>query len=218
MAAEGDVDRVVQEKFFPGRPDGLLVEVGAARPDHLSISMSFRALGWKVISIEPNPAFCAEHRTRGNDVLQFACSDEDADGKDFFIVDMRGAIYENVPLSYESMSSLGIKDGFAEQYEEWKSKTSLSTIKVSVRKLDTLLRTYAPQIQEIDVLAIDVEGWELDVLRGFSIEHYRPKVVILENLFEDPAYDDYILARGHERWQRLHFNDVYVLGGFSVRS
>ena len=56
MAAEHDVDKVVREAFFSGRTSGVLVELGAARPDYLSISASYRTLVWKIVSIEPNRA------------------------------------------------------------------------------------------------------------------------------------------------------------------
>ncbi len=79
MAAEGHVDRLVLDAFFRNRSKGVVVEVGAARPDYLSIGASFRALGWKVIAIEPNPEFCAAHRAMGHDVLEYACSDQESD-------------------------------------------------------------------------------------------------------------------------------------------
>ena len=49
MAAEHDVDRLVRDAFFAKAASGVLVKVGAARPDYLSISASYRALDWKVI-------------------------------------------------------------------------------------------------------------------------------------------------------------------------
>src|SRR5690349_19084601 len=93
--AEGGVDRLVMETFFAGqtRP-GILVEVGAARPDYLSIGSYFRSRGWRVISVEPNPEFCELHRQEGHEILQFACSDENRDNVEFLVVDLHGAEYE----------------------------------------------------------------------------------------------------------------------------
>jgi|ERR1035441_9223207 hypothetical protein len=102
MAAEKDIDRVVREAFFPDGTSGVLVEVGAARPDYLSISASFRERGWKIIAVEPNPEFCALHRANGHYVLQYACSDEDKDNVDFFVVDSNGADYLGGKVSFES--------------------------------------------------------------------------------------------------------------------
>ena len=57
MSAEGSVDRLIADRFF-ARQRGVVVEVGAARPDYLSVSEYFRSLGWRVIAVEPNPKFC----------------------------------------------------------------------------------------------------------------------------------------------------------------
>ena len=79
-----------------------------------------------------------------------------------------------------------------------------------MRKLDTILATHEPSLKKIDILAIDVEGWELNVMRGLTLNRYRPKVIILENLFDDPEYTSYLKGQGYHRWRRLEPNDVYV--------
>lgn len=64
-----------------------------------------------------------------------------------------------------------------------KGNTNTKKIAVNVRKLDTILAAHYPEVEEIDIVSVDVEGWELTVMRGLTFEKYRPKVVILENLF-----------------------------------
>ncbi len=120
MAAEDNVDLIVLKTFFPGRNDGVLVEVGAAHPEYLSISASFRQRGWKIIAVEPNPDFCAIHKQYGFEVLEYACSDEDRDGVDFTVVDSHGVDYLGGKVSAESISSLGIKDEFAILSSVWR--------------------------------------------------------------------------------------------------
>lgn len=100
MAAESNVDTIVFEQFFPGQHSGVLLEIGAARPDFLSIGASFRAKGWRVISVEPNPAFAAIHRSLNHEILEFACSDTDADDVDFVIAEADGDVeYEGKKLA-----------------------------------------------------------------------------------------------------------------------
>ena len=72
---EGELDLIVYEHFFPPAPAGGFVDVGAARPDSLSMSALYHELGWRVIAIEPNPVFCEAHRAVGHEVLEYACSD-----------------------------------------------------------------------------------------------------------------------------------------------
>jgi hypothetical protein len=100
--AEGDVDKVVQRRFFRNQNAGVFVDVGAANPDYLSVSALYRALGWRIIAIEPNPAFCAMHHKRGHEILQYACGERDEDGVDFCVVDSHGERYQNGQVSYES--------------------------------------------------------------------------------------------------------------------
>lgn len=210
MTAELNIDEVVREAFFPLWRRGVLVEVGAARPDYLSISASFRKLGWKIIAIEPNPDFCAAHRALGYDVLEYACSDQDADDVEFFVVDSHGQHYMDGSVSFESFSSLGIRDSFASLLDTVKEKASVRPIRVKVRKLDTILAAHEPDLKRIDLLAIDVEGWELSVLKGLSLERYRPRVMIVENLFRDKRYRDMICGYGYQLWRELAPNEIYV--------
>ena len=92
--AEGDVDRIVHQRFFsPGVSAGrVFVDVGAARPDFLSIGAYYRSLGWRVIGIEANPEFCKLHRDRGHEIYQYACGQHDEDDVDFTVVDSHGGM------------------------------------------------------------------------------------------------------------------------------
>ena len=204
--AEGGIDQIVYEKFFAGTTDGVMVEVGAAGPEQLSMSALYREAGWRVIAVEPNPVFCQAWRNAGLNVLEYACADRDEDDVPFEVVDSHGTIYEGAPVSFESMSSLGIRDSYRAVHEEPDSRT----IRVNVRRLDTLLAEHAPDIEALDLLAVDTEGWELEVLDGLAFEHYQPKLLIVENLFAEAAYHDAMAARGYAVWRHVWPNDVYV--------
>ena len=49
-----------------------------------------------------------------------------------------------------------------------------------VRTLDEIL-TEARAPSPIDLLSVDVEGHELDVLRGFDFARWRPRLILLED-------------------------------------
>lgn len=204
MTAENDVDEIVRRAFFADAARGIMVEVGAAGPDFLSIGASFRKRGWRVIAIEPNPSFCAEHRALGHRIHQYAVSDTEQDDADFYLVNSGGTPYLNGCVSFESFSSLGIRGAHAEIFVGHDAPT---IIRVKVRKLETILREHEPDVKEIDILVVDVEGWELNVLRGFSFELRRPKVVILENLDADPAYSSFS-HQGNPRAHKLVGKDI----------
>ena len=67
-------------------------------------------------------------------------------------------------------------------------RLDISRIRVRVRRLDTILAAHAPELERVEIVSIDVEGWELEVLRGFSLERFQPTVLIVENVFEDAGY------------------------------
>ena len=139
--------------------------------------------------------------------MQYACSDRDADNVAFTVVNSLGAEYMGGAVTFESFSCLGIRGEYAKLYDAATNQKSSNTISVNVRRLDTILRHHAPGIRAIDLLAVDVEGWELEVMRGLSVD---PKVVILENLFKSASYHDYMAARGYELWGVIEPNDIYL--------
>jgi FkbM family methyltransferase len=212
-AIEGDIDRVVREAFFSRRrrssqPPYTMIEVGAARPDYLSIGGGLRPHGWRVVGIEPNPEFCAMHRTLGNEVIWCACGESDQNEVDFSVVDSKGAQYLGHSVTAESFSSLGLRGEYAKLVKT--VDVSVREIKVPMRRLDTILAEHRPPIREIDLISVDVEGWELEVMRGLDFNIHRPKVLIIENLFNDQAYVDFFAARGYPLWRQLPPNEIYV--------
>jgi len=54
-------------------------------------------------------------------------------------------------------------------------------VSVEAQTLDTLLE--ASSITQIDLLSLDVEGTEIDVLKGFDLQKYCPKLILLEDKF-----------------------------------
>lgn len=204
--AEGQIDRIVRETFFEDYSRrGVIVEVGAAGPEYLSISRHFREAGWRVLAIEPNPAFCDLHRQESFEVLQYACGDHDEDCVDFEVVH-QPAKYKGGHITYESFSALRVLDS----YRALNPNIVTRTIKVDLRRLDTILAVHTPDVRKIDILTIDVEGWELDVLSGFSLQVYGPDVVIMENLMGDRRYRLYMREHGYCIHRVVPPNEIYV--------
>jgi FkbM family methyltransferase len=204
--AESDVDGVIQRRFFPAQSNGVFVDVGAAKPNYLSVSALYRALGWTILAIEPNPAYADLYRQQGHTVLQYACGSSDQDDVPFSVVDSHDVKYKNGRVSFESWSSLSIKD----EYAGLRHYFDVTHIRVKMRRLDTILAEHAANLKRIDILSVDVEGWELEVLSGLNIVRYAPRVMVIENLFFDRRYHDYMALRGYALWKCLPPNDIYA--------
>jgi FkbM family methyltransferase len=199
----------VRRTFFPVLDKkGVMVEVGCATPELLSMSKHFRTCGWRCIGVEPNPHFVQLQREAGNEVYEYAAADHDADDQDFVVVESSDR-YNDGELSAHSYSSLAIKPEFEAYKGGSISHFTKKHISVQVRKLDHILETHCPDVTSIDFVAIDVEGYELEVLKGFTPEKYGRPVILLENLFHSPAYTAYMESIGYRLHSSLHYNYIY---------
>jgi FkbM family methyltransferase len=205
--AEFQTDRIIREEFFPDLSyKGLMVEVGAATPNFLSMSKHFRDSGWRCICVEPNPKYVQMHKNSGSEVYQFACSSEDADNVDFQIVH-KSDNYEANEITDHSYSALKVKDSYLDHDHITIEALPLVSIRVNVRKLDTLLSEL--KIRRVDFLSVDTEGWELEVMKGFNTNKYRPEVILLENYTHSPKYIEYMNSIGYGLRRQIEYNYIF---------
>lgn len=203
---EGDVDLVVEAAFFADPSyRGVMVEVGAAKPDFLSIGAHFRSLDWRVISIEPNPLFCHLHRLLGHEIIECAAGEADQYNVPFTVVHTNGDYYGQ-KVTDESFSSLGVRGKYADLMAP--VGRTVEEIRVQVRRLDSIL--HEKGVVGVDIVCVDVEGWEIEALNGLSFDLHKPKVLIVENLFYEQSYVDHMTRKGYPLWKRLDPNDVFV--------
>jgi FkbM family methyltransferase len=141
-------------------------------------------------------------------VLEYACGSRDDDDVAFELVDSHGSPYAGGHVSFESFSALKVKDAYRATAT---GDLDIQVIRVKVRRLDTLLAEHASYLDRVDLVSVDVEGWELEVLAGFSLERYRPGVLVVENVFADSGYRRELRRRGYRLWRHVAPNDVYVL-------
>jgi FkbM family methyltransferase len=205
--AEFETDRIIRESYFPDFSyKGTMVEVGAATPDFISMSRHFRETGWRCICIDPNPKYVEMHRLAGSEIYPYACSDEDKDGVDFQVVHKSDDYAANV-ISDQSYSALKVKDNYLAHDNITIHDLPVVNIKVNVRKLDTVLSQL--KIKHVDYVSIDVEGWELEVMRGFNTRKYKPEIILLENYTHSPQYREYMGKIGYTLDKQVEYNYIF---------
>jgi FkbM family methyltransferase len=162
---------------------GFFVEVGAFEPINLSQTYHLEQRGWDGLLIEPVPAHAEKLRTqRRARVVQVACGSPAQHGHE-------------LPLYLDGgRTSLHHRLGPA--------------IKVPIVTLDSVLAERA--VPTIDFLSIDVEGAEIDVLRGFSFDRYRPNLLLLEDFADDTSRHRFMLKQNYKRVRRTGNNSWYV--------
>ena len=86
----------------------------------------------------------------------------------------------------------------------------IKEITVRTATLDSLLSEAG--FPEIQFVTIDVEGHELEVLEGFTLETYRPRIVIIEDnsINGDPGVARYMAERGYVHFRRTGVNEWYA--------
>jgi len=86
---------------------------------------------------------------------------------------------------------------------------AMQEVEVPLTTMDALLEGHAGPI---DFASIDVEGAELDLLDGFDLAKWRPRIIVIEDISagRNPALDAKLEASGYVLVAWLGFNQVRV--------
>jgi FkbM family methyltransferase len=188
------------DAHFGGKREGFFVEVGAYDGVRFSNSYFFEQRGWRGVLVEPDPAMAERCRTARSRSMVYACA-VGAPGSSTEVVFFQvtgGEVYSTTrldPSHRQRLQRLGLP---------WRE------VRVPMRTLDAILdEVSAPKI---DFVTIDVEGGELDVLRGFDLGRWKPQVVVVETNAprRDPAIGRYFVSRGYAYHHSIDVNDFYL--------
>ena len=184
--------------------NGFFIEAGANDGISQSNTLYFeKYLNWTGILIEPLPELAAKCQINRPNCITENCALVSFEfEKDF--VEMR---YCNLMSLIKG--SLGSKDAEQSHIQRGSEIQGLSTYDISVpaRTLTSILDQYV--INQIDLLSLDVEGYELNVLKGLDFEKYRPTYMLIESLkknFKDEI--DILLQIYYEPIENLSDLDV----------
>ena len=174
---EFGIDKILEEKL--PHKDGFYVELGANDGAKESNSYYFELnKGWKGVLIEPAPNLyvtCIKKRGANNVVFCNACVPF---GYDEEFVRMKYC--DSMTISDNLDLDIGDHDKFVEdgaQYLNEGESTFIFGAKSAT--LNSLLKeAEAPAL--IDFLSLDVEGAELDVLRGVDFTKYNFRYMVIE--------------------------------------
>lgn len=194
-------DRIIQE-FFQDGYKGVCIDVGATDGIGMSNSYHFEQQGWFCICCEANPQMYESLKLNRQNGIHCAVGKEDKDEVEFKIVTLEGQ-----GGNQTAVSSLEIDQRLYDQHLFLQPRVEI--VKVPMMTLDAILSKY-PNIKNIDFVSVDTEGTEVDVMKGFNIDLWKPRVVILENNFDDRKYIDYMDSVGYRRATRNVVNDIYI--------
>lgn len=188
-------DKILDQIF--ANQVGTCVEVGANDGITGSTTYYFEKKGWKCVLVEPVPELCGKIR-HFRSAIVFECAASSESGEDVFYVSE----------SAESLSAFSPTVPLQKQIES--GINNVREIRVRKRTLDGIIDEVG--ISEIDFITIDVEGHELEVLKGFSIERHRPRIIIIEDNSDqvDVSIRAYMEEKGYKAFLRTGVNDWYA--------
>jgi len=159
--------------------DGFFIDVGAYHPVQFNNTWFLRRkLNFRGINIEPNKNGYKQFLRWRKDDINLNCLCGEFNTRNYYG-------YNTSDPALSLMSDSGIL--------------------MDVVNLKTVCEKY--KVERIDLLSIDVEGFELDVLRGHNWE-IKPRVIICE--INNQATEDFILKQGYKLYARTKRNGVYV--------
>lgn len=199
-------------ELFTGKRTGFYIEVGAFDGHDQSVTLAFEQIGWTGLLIEAIPERADQCRTNrpNSTVVHTALGQPDSPDSTEFIV-VQGA-NSAAMLSYDPKRSRT-----TEHIDIIRTLgASTRTVRVPMRTMDSVLDELAGTGREptdgIDFAVIDVEGAELSLLKGWDLDRWQPRVLIVEDntMGRNSEILDYLRPRGYTDVMRLGLNIVFV--------
>ena len=192
-----DGEEIILYNFFGRKNTGFYIEIGAYNGVDLSNTYFFEAIGWNGFLIEPDPGLyqqCLLSRPNSK-VINAAASDRP------------GSIQFTTAIGKEWLSYSG--ENKSREDRIIAEGGTLNRIEVLCLTLNEILKDTD---QKIDFISLDVEGHEFDVLNGFDLSKYRPRVVVIEQGEFDNDSPASLLLKKHGYSKKFHLgsNSFYT--------
>jgi len=151
---------VLADEFFRNKKNGVYIDIGCHHPHLNNNTFRLYKRGWVGINIDLDfNTIDMFNFFRKKDLnIQAAVSDKEEE-HDLFFFHNRSAI--NTLSSQSGTKAKEVR-------------------KIQTRSLNNIIENSIFKDKKINFVSIDVEGFELNVLKGFDLNKYKPDLVIIE--------------------------------------
>lgn len=157
-------DRII-DSLMPQDVRKFYVDAGCHHPRRFSNTFALYLKGWIGVTIDANPIHVAAHKKERPNDTQVCCALSSQESADVIFTE----------FAESAVSSLSER-----HVGEWrKTFAVVNQRRVRTVTLNDVLRD-AGAPKEFGLLTIDVEGHDLEVLRGLDLNEFRPRLIIIE--------------------------------------
>lgn len=184
-----DKEDIILYDVFRNEKKIFYIDVGANDPEHCSVTKLLYMHGARGINIEPQ-----------KDMYELLCADRE---RDINLCIGAGSKHGEKKLYVQGGLSTVVENNITAGFKEESN--------IEIWTLEEICDKYLPYAStQIDILKIDVEGFEKDVLLGANFKKYRPKVIVMESTY--PCTMDFC----HEQWENIltsnNYHFIYTYG------
>jgi len=167
--------------------------VGASHPVVNSLTYKFYTKGWQGITIEPNEAFNTLYKFIRPRDEHINCGIGTENGKaDYYV-------FKKDPLNTFDWE---VARGVAERHN-----VKIKKVKKQIYTLSHILETR--NVEKVDYLNVDTEGYDLKVLQSNNWEKWKPKLITIEdNQFTFETLDENEIINYLRRLQYKFFGII----------
>lgn len=172
------------QHFSSLKRPGVYLDVATNDPIGISNTFFFeKCLGWSGLCVEANPQYLAAiHKFRNCALVPTCVSDVDGRNVEFAL--------------YSGLSGIMATNKNAKNWKE--RRETVSTIKQKCSTMGVETARYA--VKHADYLSLDVEGHELQVLKGFDWDNFVVNVITVEATPENlPPIEEFLVGKGYVR-------------------
>ena len=182
--SNNSVDLLVEE-LFKNKNKGIYIDVGANHPFIGNNTYKLYKKGWEGINIDLDYSFIDSFKFhRPNDYnIQIAVSDKIGKQEIFF---------------HHERSAINT-------LEKNRGDKARKIKIIETATLDSIIEKSRFKDKEIDFISIDVEGHELNILRGLNLKKYKPKIISVEYIDTEMKKEEFY----HQNLDNIINSEVY---------
>nr|QGT50062.1 hypothetical protein Helico4rc_1820 [uncultured Helicobacter sp.] len=183
------------------KKNGFFVDIGAHDGISINNSYLFERLGWSGFCVEANPqTYAALKKNRKCDTYNLAIFSKN--------IGMTTLVASDSDCSALDTLEINLTQSHKERIDKL---GGAKTISVQTATFNEIMQHY-PDVFHIDFMTLDVEGGEMEVLRGIDFDKYTFSVMTIEHNYTDAKYQiiDFLHTKGYRVLMQNAWDIMFV--------